>query len=189
MPTIRSCIQALSNQYIGPTGGKGWWWKPKNRVLTSELELTFLWPSKPSSDPHLDLDLSLTILLRAQRVSNYIRKVHIHRNWKNIVNHMSWPVSVPSSAGLPCLIKLEFVGECEALALAPPVVQAPPRVAMGAHHHLPAWSSQLNNDNEKWLIEIHLVPEMWQPLQATGHSEFHLLMEERQSLARCLQTH
>ena len=51
---------------------------------------------------------------------------------------MNLPVGVSAPARLPGLVKLESVGECEALALAPPVVQTPPGVAMGADHHLPA---------------------------------------------------
>ena len=47
------------------------------------------------------------------------------------------PVSVSAPAGLPGLVKLEPVGESEALALAPPVVQTSPGVAVGAHDHLP----------------------------------------------------
>ena len=47
------------------------------------------------------------------------------------------PVSVPASAWFPGLVKLEPVGESEALALAPPVVQPPPGVPVGTHDHLP----------------------------------------------------
>ena len=48
------------------------------------------------------------------------------------------PVSISAPAGFPGLVELEPVGEGEALALAPPVVQAPPGVAVGADDHLPA---------------------------------------------------
>ena len=46
------------------------------------------------------------------------------------------PVCISAPAGLPGLVKLEPVGEGEALALTPPVVQAPPGVPVGAHDHL-----------------------------------------------------
>ena len=48
------------------------------------------------------------------------------------------PVSISAPTRLPGLVELEPVGEGEALALAPPVVQAPPGVAVGADDHLPA---------------------------------------------------
>ena len=48
------------------------------------------------------------------------------------------PVSISAPTRLPGLIELEPVGEGEALALSPPVVQAPPGVAVGADDHLPA---------------------------------------------------
>ena len=46
------------------------------------------------------------------------------------------PVSISAPTRLPGLVELEPVGEGEALALAPPVVQAPPGVPVGTHDHL-----------------------------------------------------
>ena len=50
------------------------------------------------------------------------------------------PVSISAPTRLPGLVELEPVGEGEALALAPPVVQPPPGVAVGADDHLPSSS-------------------------------------------------
>ena len=62
------------------------------------------------------------------------------------------PVSISAPAGLPGLVKLEPVGESEALTLAPPVVQAPPLVAVGAHHHLAARPLTSHRHSEPLII-------------------------------------
>ena len=46
------------------------------------------------------------------------------------------PGCISAPAWLPGLVKLEPVGEGEALALPPAVVPPPPRVPVRAHHHL-----------------------------------------------------
>ena len=70
--------------------------------------------------------------MRQQRAPREQSLLHVRREGVLL------PVSVSAPAWLPGLVKLESVGEGEALALPPPVVQTPPGVAVGAHDHLPA---------------------------------------------------
>ena len=45
------------------------------------------------------------------------------------------PGGIPAPAGFPSLIKLQPVGEGEALSLSPAVVQAPPGITVGTDYH------------------------------------------------------
>ena len=66
------------------------------------------------------------------------------------------PVRVAAPAGFPGLVELEPVGEGEALALPPPVVQPPPGVAVGADYDLAARALG-GHGHPQPLVRPHLV--------------------------------